>query len=79
MKCCFTECYGHDSSGIGTRLVLSALSEAINVDYSGGIISTSGDMAKFMMAVIDALNGEDGALLSTWVILYDVAKTTINF
>jgi len=35
-----------------------------HINASGGIISTSGDMAKYMIAVIDAFNDKEGAKLS---------------
>ena len=34
---------------------------------AGGIVSTTGDMAKYMIAVIDALNDGDGAILDKYV------------
>ena len=38
---------------------------------AGGIVSTTGDMAKYMIAVIDALTGKEEAVLNKLVAIHD--------
>jgi hypothetical protein len=52
--------------GEGERILRSHYLTAPQLlESSGGIVSTVGDMAKYMIGIMDAVNGKEGAVLRT--------------
>ena len=47
------------------RLFYSNVLATTPPSLTGGIVSTAGDMAKYMIGTIDAVNGKKGAVLNS--------------